>query len=141
MRTVLANQRRTNSPQTEDEMILQRIWALLLQRCPVCLQGKVFNSLFSMYKSCPHCGVLFDRETGYYLNAMFFAYTIGFLIMIPTAIYLVMRDVSIAFFSIAIIVEIVLLWPLIFRYSRLLWLHIDQMMDPRTSPISDENPR
>ena len=122
-------------------MLLQRIWALLLQRCPVCLQGKVFNSLFGMYKNCPHCGVLFDRETGYFLNAMFFAYTIGFLIMIPTAIYLVMRDVSIAFFSIAIIIEIVVLWPLIFRYSRLLWLHIDQMMDPRTPPLSDENPR
>jgi len=118
-------------------MLIKRISALLLQRCPVCLQGKVFSSLFGMYKTCPHCGVRFERETGYFLNAMFFAYTMGFLIVIPSAIYLFLRDVSIRTFSIAIILEVVVLWPFIFRYSRLLWLHLDQMMDPREAPITD----
>ena len=89
-----------------------------------------------MYKTCPHCGVHFERETGYFLNAMFFAYTMGFLIVIPSAIYLFLRDVSIRAFSIAIILEVVVLWPFIFRYSRLLWLHLDQMMDPREAPLT-----
>ena len=39
-------------------MLIKRISALLLQRCPVCFQGKVFNSLFGTYKTCPHCGCL-----------------------------------------------------------------------------------
>lgn len=89
-----------------------------------------------MYKTCPHCGVRFERETGYFLNAMFFAYTMGFLIVIPSAIYLFLRDVSIRAFSITIILEVVVLWPFIFRYSRLLWLHLDQMMDPREAPLT-----
>ena len=112
-------------------MLLKRLIALLLQRCPVCLQGKVFTSLFGMAKTCPQCGVRFERETGYFLNAMFFAYTMGFLIVIPSAIYLFLRDVSIRTFSIVIIIEVLVLWPFIFRYSRLLWMHLDQMMDPR----------
>lgn len=112
-------------------MLIKRISALLLQRCPVCFQGKVFNSLFGTYKTCPHCGVRFERETGYFLNAMFFAYTMGFLIVNSFGDLSLFSDVSIRTFSIAIILEVVVLWPFIFRYSRLLWLHLDQMIDPR----------
>jgi hypothetical protein len=25
----------------------------------------------------------------------------------------------------------VIVWPLLFRYSRVIWLHMDQVMDPR----------
>lgn len=117
-------------------MLIKHLIALLFQRCPVCLRGKVFNGLFGMHKTCPVCGIRFERETGYFLNAMFFAYTMGFLIVIPSAIYLYLLDVSIATFSIAIIGEVIVLWPLIFRYSRLIWLHLDQMLDPRVPPTT-----
>ena len=58
-----------------------RLLAILLCRCPVCLRGAVFHSLLGMNADCPHCGIHFERETGYFLNAMFFAYVIGFLIL------------------------------------------------------------
>lgn len=108
-----------------------RLLAILLQRCPVCLQGKVFRSFLGAYKDCPHCGIHFERETGFYLSAMFVAYALGFVILAPTALYLYFRQVSGFWFSAIIIGEMLVLWPVIFRYSRILWLHADQLMDPR----------
>lgn len=113
----------------------KRLLAILTQRCPVCLEGPAFYGLFAMHKNCPRCGIHFERETGYFLNAMFAAYTLGFLVLIPVSIYLVLQRVSIATFALATIVQVVILWPLIFRYSRVIWLHVDQMLDPRTPVV------
>ena len=110
---------------------MSRLFAILTQRCPVCLQGPIFRSLLAMYKSCPHCGVLYAREHGYFLNSMFIGYAAGFLLLVPSAFYLFWINASIPLFSTVIILETLLLWPLIFRYSRVLWMHMDQVMDPR----------
>lgn len=110
---------------------MKRFLAILTQRCPVCLTGPIFRSLLESHKHCPHCGVLYEREHGYYLNSMFIAYALGFLIILPSAFVLFWFDASITFFSVAIVVETLLLWPLIFRYSRVIWMHLDQVLDPR----------
>jgi uncharacterized protein (DUF983 family) len=112
-------------------MANNRFVAILRQRCPVCLQGKVFRSFLGAYPNCPHCGVRFEREHGYYLNAMFVAYAIGFILIAPTALYLYLRGVNATWFTILISAELLLLWPFIFRYSRILWMHLDQALDPR----------
>lgn len=110
---------------------MNRLWAMLHQRCPVCLRGPVFTSLFGMHTHCPVCSAKYERETGYFLNSMFIGYAAGFLILVPTAILLTWLNVSIAVFSIAIVAETALLTPLIFRYARIIWMHVDQMLDPR----------
>lgn len=110
---------------------LQRFRAILQQRCPVCLRGQVFGPWFEMNRDCPVCGIHFERETGYFLNAMFAAYALGFLLLVPSAIWLYFQQVSLGLFSTVILLEIIVLWPLIFRYSRIFWLHLDQLLDPR----------
>lgn len=117
---------------------MKRLSALLRQRCPVCLQGPVFKSLLGMHSHCPVCGVRFERETGFFLNAMFVGYSAGFLILVPTAVLLYILDVSILVFSLAIVVETILIWPLVFRYARIIWMHVDQMMDPRVPSHSSQ---
>ncbi len=110
---------------------MRRFLAILRQRCPVCLKGQVFTSLLGMHSHCPQCGIKYERESGFFLNSMFIGYSIGFLILAPTAVLLYLWDVSILIFSLAIIVETVLIWPLVFRYARIIWMHADQIMDPR----------
>lgn len=111
--------------------MFQRVKAVALQRCPVCLQGKVFSSLLGMNTTCPVCGLKFERETGYFLNSMFVAYTIGFLMLAPSAFLMAWLDVSILVFALVLTVETAVLWPLLFRFSRIIWLHLDQALDPR----------
>ena len=110
---------------------MKRFLAVLRQRCPVCLEGKVFKSLLGTNTHCPVCGVKFERETGYFLNAMFIAYTLGFVLVIPLAVLLYMWNASILVFTLVIIAFFVIAWPVFFRYSRILWMHADQLLDPR----------
>jgi uncharacterized protein (DUF983 family) len=117
-----------------------RPMAILLQRCPVCLEGKAFRSLLGSNKDCPVCGIHFERESGFYLSAMFIAYTLGFVAIAPLSLYLYFQEASTLRFSVIIGTVIVVLWPLIFRYSRILWLHADQLMDPRRPVIASLEP-
>ena len=112
---------------------MKRLLAILTQRCPVCLTGPIFRSFLESHKHCPHCGVLYEREQGFYLNSMFIAYTLGFLIILPSAFYLFWIESTVPFFTVAIVLETLILWPLIFRYSRVIWMHMDQVMDPRSA--------
>jgi len=113
---------------------MKRVIAILTQRCPICLRGSIFRTFLESHKQCPHCGILYEREHGFYLNSMFIAYTLGFLLLLPSAFYLFWIESTVTLFSIAIIVETIVLWPLIFRYSRVIWMHMDQIFDPRPMP-------
>lgn len=115
---------------------MKRLVALLRLRCPVCLQGKLFRSLFGMRERCPHCGALYEREPGYYLNSMFIAYTVGFLVLVPSAVLLAWWYVTVLTFTAVIVVETIVIWPIIFRYSRSIWVHLDQVLDPRKPAIT-----
>ena len=42
-------------------------------RCPRCLQGVVFNGIISMHTNCPVCGLLYNREQGFFLGALYIA--------------------------------------------------------------------
>lgn len=113
---------------------MKRMMAVLLQRCPVCLEGSVFKSRLGMNSHCPHCDIKFERESGFFLMSMFVAYSLGILILIPTTVLLVLWNAAVLVSAVVLIVETTIIWPVLFRYSRILWLHADQWMDPRPRP-------
>src|SRR5688572_4942778 len=56
--------------------------AMLLGRCPRCRQGRIFPPfwslrLLSMNPGCEVCGLHFERESGYFVGAMYVSYTLG----------------------------------------------------------------
>ena len=59
-------------------------------------------------------------------------------ILAPTFLILYLRGVSTFWFSVIMTAEILFMWPLVFRYSRIVWLHLDQLFDPRQPTPSDE---
>ena len=109
-----------------------RLSALLKQRCPHCLQGKVFASTWKMNETCPVCHVKFEREDGYFMMSVFIGYVIGTFITLPICLILYLVNAPFAWYFIFTIGAILLLLPLIFRYARLIWLHIDEVLDPRS---------
>ena len=55
----------------------------LTHKCPVCGRGDIFQSHFRMNRSCPSCGVIFWKDPGESLGAMYVDYaiaTVAFLI-------------------------------------------------------------
>lgn len=78
-----------------------------------------------MNSSCKVCHEDFKRETGFYFGAAYVSYglTVGFGI----GLYLllcVLFDVDTVGFLITFSVLLIVLLPIFFRYSRLIWIHL-----------------
>ena len=62
-------------------------------------------------------------------------YVMGFFVVIPVLLllYLAVRP-SMWGYIIGGVVSLILAIPLIFHYARVIWMHLDQLMDPRPDP-------
>ena len=115
---------------------MSRTAAMLRQRCPRCLQGRVYRAFISMNEACPFCGYVFGREEGYFTGAMYVSYGLGLAIVFaiigilwpfwPTEtigdVGLLLVVASLAY---------LLFVPIVYRYSRVVWLHLDYVVTVR----------
>lgn len=108
-----------------------RFKALLTLHCPHCLQGPIFASLWKMHPTCPVCGVQYEREQGYFMMSIFFGYILGFAALVPAGIILYLSQAPLLWYFIVALIELTVLSPVIFRYARALWMHLDELLDPR----------
>lgn len=102
------------------------------EKCPRCREGAVFSGLVTMNERCPKCGLLFGREPGYFLGAMYFGYALGVPVLgvLLLAAYLFWPDWPLDRLLLVALVGFVPFLPMIFRFSRLLWIYFDQTFDP-----------
>lgn len=84
-----------------------------------------------MNERCPQCAVLFRREPGYFLGAMYYSYGMCVLAIAPLCVSLWALGASLEAIGLAALGQSILLTPFLFRYSRTLWMHMDQRFDPR----------
>lgn len=109
-----------------------RFLALLVGKCPQCHKGKLFEKgaynlgkFTQMNKECSHCGVRFEREPRFFDGAMYISYamSVGLFLVSAFLIYHLVDGADENTYLIAIISEVVLLYPLMFRYSRIFYLY------------------
>lgn len=112
--------------------ILRTLAAIVRQRCPVCLQGKVFATSTRMNETCPVCQVRFEREQGYFLGAMYISYGMASLILLALAYggHLIWPHVDLGWMMLAAIVVFIPMVPMVFRYSRILWIAFERWAWP-----------
>ena len=84
-----------------------------------------------MNTACPVCGFIFDRESGYFAGAMVVSYALAVPILaaMVLALILIAGLDPVAALVIGNTAYLVLV-PFIFRYSRVVWLHLDWLIDP-----------
>ena len=119
-------------------MVSNVLKSTLFNKCPKCHQGKVFEknnpyllkNMFDLHRTCSHCGLKFEREPGYFTGAMYVAYalTSGWFIL-WFVLYLTVIDLSAAQLAVFMIGSLMLLAPLTLRWSRMLWLNMDNKFD------------
>ena len=111
-----------------------RIGAMLRMRCPRCLRGKLFRGVFDMWERCPQCGFVFEREPGYFTGAMYAStfITLPLVFGIFGILWLFSSRTLLAAEVLILVTALITLplIPLIFRYSRTLWLHFDWRFGP-----------
>jgi uncharacterized protein (DUF983 family) len=86
----------------------------------------------SMHERCPVCGLKFEREPGYFLGAMYISYGVALVTIVGfgLALWLGMRW-SLQKSTIWAILLFLPLAPPITLFSRVLWIYLDQAMDPQ----------
>ncbi|HUC54642.1 MAG TPA: DUF983 domain-containing protein [Candidatus Cybelea sp.] len=93
----------------------------------------IFRGFPKMCERCSICGLKFEREPGYFLGAMYFSFGLGVLILAPITLLL--------WFLSAWGIPKVILWavvvflpfaPTLTLFARVLWIYLDQTVDPET---------
>jgi uncharacterized protein (DUF983 family) len=110
---------------------VQRFAAVVTQRCPRCLEGPVFATLLRMHAQCPACGLPFEREPGYFTGAMYLSYGVAILATAPVWLTMAWLGRSLGEVLLVLAPVLILASPWLFRYACVLWLHLDQAVDPR----------
>lgn len=108
-----------------------KLYSVLKHRCPRCHEGEVFVSkkafrpkFDEMYVNCSHCGLKYERETGFFYGSMYVAY--GLSITISIAVFvLIYAFIDIPLWVYLVINSVILLVmvPINFRLARILWLN------------------
>ena len=80
----------------------------------------------TMRDNCPDCDLKFEREPGFFYGAMYVSYALSVGIFLVTAfiLYFVAGDPSVNTYIITVAAVATLLYPLNFRYSRVIFLNI-----------------
>ncbi len=108
-------------------------WQALAQgKCPSCRKGNMYKySIFNltkfteMHKNCPVCGFKFEIEPGFFYGAMYVGYAISVatIITVFTAINILYPKASLSVFIGSVVVAVLLMIPVNFRYSRIMMLY------------------
>jgi uncharacterized protein (DUF983 family) len=110
--------------------------SILEQRCPRCRLAGIFRtSIFrgfpKMHQRCPVCDLKFEREPGYFLGAMYISYLLGVaLIAIMAVLLWAITGWGLIKVTVCAIVLFLPLAPTLTLFARVLWIYLDQSVDP-----------
>src|SRR5262249_23745317 len=110
-------------------------------RCPLCGQGKLFRGWLQMHPECPHCGVTFEREPGFFLGSIYINYGLTALIVSIAYPVLLFSGMAKGTPLLTGAAAFTVIFPiLLFPWARSLWLGFDQWHDPREGEIGTGRP-
>jgi uncharacterized protein (DUF983 family) len=107
-------------------------WAMLHAKCPRCRRGDMFTGGIYNFGSnkildrCPHCNLHYEIEPGYFYAAMYISYAlnVGEGIGITGLTYLLTHNSTSPWLYITVILlGLLMLSPINFRYSRVILLY------------------
>jgi len=116
-----------------------RLWRALGRamrlRCPRCGRTQLFTGWFTMHERCAVCGLVYEREQGYFVGAIYVNYAVTVAIAVGTVLVLDWTIGLTLRAQLALGIALVTLVPLVFfRYARSLWLGVDHLVTQLERP-------
>lgn len=115
------------------------LYSIFSSKCPRCNLGNLYEDnnpyhlsrLGQMKKTCDCCGQKFEPETGFYYGAMYVSYAVSIIVLfIPAGILYFGFNAGFPVLLATIIGIYIVTFPLVFRWSRNIWLNIFVHFDP-----------
>ncbi|MEX2425637.1 MAG: DUF983 domain-containing protein [Thermomicrobiaceae bacterium] len=126
------------------EVSFQRIsllaWRGWTKACPRCGGRGLFRRWFTLLPTCPHCGLTFEREEGYWTGAMganIIMTELMFVGLLLLAFIFTWPDPPVASLIVGS-VAFTISFPLIFYpFSKTLWMAFDRAFHPPDERVND----
>lgn len=84
-----------------------------------------------MHPHCPVCLLVFEREQGYFVGAIYVNYAVTVMIVLPGYFVLDVWAAPALFWQLVLWIPFAALFPLLFfRHSRSLWLCLEYFFNP-----------
>ena len=118
-----------------------KLYSILTGTCPKCMNESMYvdknllhiGSILKMHEKCSHCGLKYQIEPSFFYGAMYVSYGLNVAVGIATFIitYLFFgADIQTSFIS--IIAALILLFPIVLRWSRNIYINMFVSYDPKT---------
>lgn len=111
---------------------LQKWGALILQRCPRCCQGKIYERGMQMHTHCPVCQLRFEREPGYFLGSLYISYGMSTLCLLFGLWIgsMLMPTLDLGWVVLIAAACFIPFVPIVTRYARVIWIFFDRWAWP-----------
>jgi hypothetical protein len=132
------------------------LFGVLTNRCPRCRRGDIFQSknayalksgrYMKMYEHCPLCGQATDLEVGFYYGTGYVSYAITIALSVVTFflwwlfIGMSVNDNRVFWWLGCNAVLLIILQPVMMRFSRTLWLSWFVKYDPNWEKEKPQDP-
>lgn len=115
-----------------------KLYSILTGSCPKCHNESMYvnknlfmvSQLFKMHERCSHCKTKYKIEPSFFYGAMYVSY--GVSIVFALTVFLItylLIGLSLVNAFIAIVLALILLFPVIARLSRNIWINIFMKFD------------
>ena len=115
-----------------------KLYSVFTGTCPVCHKGKMYvepnpyklSKVLQMHDSCSHCDIKFKMEPSFFYGAMYVSYAVGVALAVAAfiiAFFFIGLDKHYTF--LAIIGVLVIMFPIILRISRNIWINFFMKYD------------
>jgi len=116
-----------------------KLYSIFTGKCPVCHEGDMYinsnpynlSQILKMHERCRHCNQKFKIEPSFFYGAMYVSYGVGIAFAVAAFViahYFLGGGLMTSF--IAIIGTLVVLFPIIMRLSRNIWINIFMNYNP-----------
>lgn len=94
-----------------------------------------------MHTQCTHCGLNFELEPGFYTGAMYvsYAFSVAIFVIVGFSLFIFLNDPEIYVYVLTILLTLVALFPILFRYSRVIYLHLFGGVNYKPDQIKSQN--
>ena len=118
-----------------------KLYSILTGTCPKCQNESMYldqnllhlGSVLKMNERCSHCGLKYQIEPSFFYGAMYVSYGLNVAVGIAAFIvsYLIFHS-SIKTSFIVIIATLIVLFPIVLRWSRNIYINMFVSYDPKT---------
>lgn len=123
-----------------------KVYSIVNFKCPKCHVGDLypttltsFSKIFTMYDTCPACGQKYVLEPGFFWGAMYIAYMLSSgILLVGFALLFFVFNIAIMTAFWILLAVLALLYGLIFRLARAIWINIYVHYDPKKPLILDD---